>query len=140
LVRKPAVGVFGYSDEDGTEAIGLTGKLDRAEIDARVRRITDLVEELTAQRAEDRIGERVEVLLTEDLSAEEGSGVWVGHAAHQDPDADGTTTVVGVPADAIAGRLLAAEVLGTEGVDLVARALSPAGAAAGTAGAAAVGR
>ena len=54
--------------------MGLPGKLDQAEIDARVRRITDLVEELTAQRAEDRIGERVEVLLTEDLSADRGPG------------------------------------------------------------------
>jgi tRNA A37 methylthiotransferase MiaB len=106
----------------------LPGKLDQAEIDARVRRITDLVEELTAQRAEDRIGERVEVLLTEDLSADEGPGTWAGHAAHQDPDADGTTTITGVPADAVAGWIVAAEVVGTEGVDLIAaaRVLSPA--------------
>jgi tRNA A37 methylthiotransferase MiaB len=124
--RLDAVGVFGYSDEEGTEAIGLPGKLDQAEIDARVRRITDLVEELTAQRAEERIGDRVEVLLTEDLSAEEGPGVWLGHAAHQDPDADGTTTLAGVPDGAVAGELVAAEVVGTEGVDLVARALVPA--------------
>jgi ribosomal protein S12 methylthiotransferase len=124
--RLDAVGVFGYSDEEGTEAMRLTGKLDQAEIDARVRRITDLVEELTAQRAEDRIGDRVQVLLTEDLSAEAGPGTWLGHAAHQDPDADGTTTVAGVPADAVAGQLLGAEVIGTEGVDLVARALVPA--------------
>jgi MiaB/RimO family radical SAM methylthiotransferase len=117
--RLDAVGVFGYSDEEGTEAIGLPGKLDQDEIDARVRRITDLVEELTAQRAEDRIGERVEVLLTEDLSDLEGPGVWSGHAAHQDPDADGTTTVTGVPEDAVAGTILAADVVGTEGVDLV---------------------
>ncbi|MFD2093845.1 30S ribosomal protein S12 methylthiotransferase RimO [Blastococcus deserti] len=132
--RLDAVGVFGYSDEEGTEAMGLPGKLDQAEIDARVRRITDLVEELTAQRAEDRIGERVDVLLTEDVSAEEGPGVWIGHAAHQDPDADGTTTVAGVPADAVAGRLLAAEVVATDGIDLVARALAPAGIAFGTPG------
>ena len=131
--RLDAVGVFGYSDEEGTEAVTLDGKLDQAEIDARVRRITDLVEELTAQRAEDRIGERVEVLLTEDLSAEEGPGTWAGHAAHQDPDADGTTTVAGVPADAVAGQLLTAEVVGTEGIDLVARALAPA-LASGTTG------
>jgi len=124
--RLDAVGVFGYSDEEGTEAMRLPGKLDQAEIDARVRRITDLVEELTAQRAEERIGDRVEVLLTEDLSATEGPGTWSGHAAHQDPEADGTTTVSGVPADAVAGQLLAAEVVGTEGVDLVARALVPA--------------
>jgi ribosomal protein S12 methylthiotransferase RimO len=123
--RLDAVGVFGYSDEEGTEAVGLPGKLDRAEIDARVRRITDLVEELTAQRAEDRIGTRVEVLLTEDLAAEEGPGTWAGHAAHQDPDADGATTVTGVPADARPGQLLTAEVVGTAGVDLVATALAP---------------
>jgi ribosomal protein S12 methylthiotransferase RimO len=129
--RLDAVGVFGYSDEEGTEAMGLTGKLDQAVIDDRVRRITDLVEELTAQRAEDRIGDRIEVLLTEDLSAEAGpdsgsTGTWLGHAAHQDPDADGSTTVAGVPAEAMPGSLLVAEVVGTEGVDLVARALVPA--------------
>jgi len=118
--------VFGYSDEEGTEAQRLDGKLDQHEIDARVRRITDLVEELTAQRAEDRIGERVQVLLTEDLSATDGPGVWAGHAAHQDPDADGTTTVTGVPPGAVAGAVVAAEVVGTEGVDLVATALAPA--------------
>ena len=131
-----AVGVFGYSDEEGTEAMGLTGKLDQDEIDARVRRITDLVEELTAQRAEDRIGDRVEVLLTEDLSAEAGAGTeapgtWLGHAGHQDPDADGTTTVAGIPADAVPGQLVVAEVVGTEGIDLVARALVPAVSSAG---------
>ena len=128
--RLDAVGVFGYSDEEGTEAVGLPGKLDQDEIDARVRRITDLVEELTAQRAEARIGSTVEVLLTEDLSAGEGPGTWAGHAAHQDPDADGTTTVSGVPADAVAGQVLTATVVDTEGVDLLARALVAADLAA----------
>jgi ribosomal protein S12 methylthiotransferase len=129
--RLDAVGVFGYSDEEGTEAMDLSGKLDQDEIDARVRRITDLVEELTAQRAEQRVGEQVEVLLTDDLAATEGAGTWGGHAAHQDPDADGTTTVSGVPADARAGQLVLAEVVATDGVDLVARALVPALAPAG---------
>jgi ribosomal protein S12 methylthiotransferase RimO len=129
--RLDAVGVFGYSDEEGTEAMDLSGKLDQDEIDARVRRITDLVEELTAQRAEERVGELVEVLLTDDLSATEGAGTWGGHAAHQDPDADGTTTVSGVPADAQAGQLVRAEVVATDGVDLVARVLVPALAPAG---------
>src|SRR3954469_24478330 len=126
--RLDAVGVFGYSDEEGTEAVGLPGKLDQDEIDARVRRITDLVEELTAQRAEERIGERVEVLLLEDL----GDGEWTGSAAHQDPDSDGTTTVTGVPEDVVAGTIVTAEVVGSDGVDLVAAAavvpaLAPAG-------------
>src|SRR4051794_39567464 len=125
--RLDAVGVFGYSDEEGTEAVDLPGKLDQAEIDARVRRITDLVEELTAQRAEERVGERVDVLLLEDL----GDGEWSGSAAHQDPDSDGTTTVTGVPDGAVPGEIVAAEVVGTEGVDLVAAALVPATAPAG---------
>jgi ribosomal protein S12 methylthiotransferase len=123
--RLDAVGVFGYSDEEGTEAIGLPGKLDQAEIDARVRRITDLVEELTAQRAEERIGERVDVLLIEELP----DGGWSGSAAHQDPDADGTTTVSGVPDGAVAGQVVPAQVVGTEGIDLVAHAVVPALAA-----------
>ena len=124
--RLDAVGVFGYSDEEGTEAMTLPGKLDQAQIDARVRRITDLVEELTAQRAEDRIGSRVEVLLTEPLLDRAETGCWIGHAGHQDPDADGTTTVHGVPEQAEVGQLVTAEVTGTEGVDLLARAVVPA--------------
>ena len=71
------------------------------------------------------MGELVDVLLTEDISGTDGPGAWAGHAAHQDPDADGTTTVFGVPDGAVAGQLVRAEVTGTEGIDLVARVLVP---------------
>src|SRR5205085_1254110 len=47
--RLDVVGVFGYSDEDGTEAETFDGKLDEAEIRERVEHLTDLVGELTAQ-------------------------------------------------------------------------------------------
>src|SRR6201999_3651138 len=50
--RLDAVGVFGYSDEDGTDAVNLSGKLAPDEIAARVERITALVDELVVQRAE----------------------------------------------------------------------------------------
>ena len=66
-------------------------------------------------------------LLLEDL----GDGEWTGSAAHQDPDSDGTTTITGVPSDARPGEVVAAEVVGTEGVDLVAAAVVPALAPAG---------
>jgi MiaB/RimO family radical SAM methylthiotransferase len=118
--RLDVVGVFGYSNEDGTEAETYAAKLPDDVIAERLDRVGRLVEELTAQRAEERIGEPVEVLLTEDLTVEEGPGVWLGSAAHQDPDSDGTTTVFGVPEDAVAGQVVAAEVTGTEGIDLVA--------------------
>jgi MiaB/RimO family radical SAM methylthiotransferase len=107
--RLDAIGVFGYSDEDGTEAEGLSGKVDPDEVERRVQRITALAEELTSQRAEERIGEVV-VVLIESADGE-------GRAAHQAPDVDGTTTVRG---DVRVGDIVQAVVVGTDGVDLVA--------------------
>jgi ribosomal protein S12 methylthiotransferase len=107
--RLDAIGVFGYSDEDGTEAESLPDKVDPDEVAARVARLTALAEQLTAQRAEERIGEVVEVLIEHD----DGEG----RAAHQAPDVDGTTTVVG---DVRVGDIVRATVVATEGVDLVA--------------------
>ncbi|MGW1341529.1 MiaB/RimO family radical SAM methylthiotransferase [Kribbella sp. NPDC002412] len=58
-----AIGVFGYSDEDGTEAETYDGKLDEDTIAARLDRVTRLAEDLTSARAESRIGELVEIIL-----------------------------------------------------------------------------
>ncbi len=114
--RMDVTGVFGYSDEDGTEAATYDGKLDEDEVRARVEHVTGLVEELTAQRAEDRIGEEVEVLV-ESLD----DGDVAGRAAHQGPEVDGTTYLVR-PGPRI-GDLVRAVVIDSEGVDLFAREL-----------------
>src|SRR5688500_18111469 len=53
--RLDAVGVFGYSDEDGTEAAGFDGKVGAATVRRRVDRIASLADELCAQRAEERV-------------------------------------------------------------------------------------
>ncbi len=58
--RLDAIGIFGYSDEDGTEAASLDGHVDPAEIARRADDLSDLAEELMAQRAADRHGETVE--------------------------------------------------------------------------------
>jgi tRNA A37 methylthiotransferase MiaB len=111
--RLDAIGVFGYSDEEGTEAAGFAGKLDPDEIAARVERISALADELVAQRAEERVGTRVEVLV-EDVDDEV-----VGRAAHQGPDVDGVVRLVG--ADHVPrGRIVPALVTDSDGVDLVA--------------------
>ncbi|HEX5535099.1 MAG TPA: 30S ribosomal protein S12 methylthiotransferase RimO [Actinomycetales bacterium] len=107
------VGVFGYSDEDGTEAADLDGKLDAQEIDARVAEATALVEELTTQRAEARIGDTVTVLVDEI----DEDGVPFGRAEHQGPDVDGVTQLT---RPAPVGELVTARVVDSEGVDLVA--------------------
>ena len=54
--RLDAIGVFDYSDEDGTEAAGLPGKVSAATVTRRYDRISALAEELCNQRAEERIG------------------------------------------------------------------------------------
>jgi tRNA A37 methylthiotransferase MiaB len=112
--RLDAIGVFGYSDEDGTEAESLPDKVDEDEVARRVMRLTALAEELTAQRAEERIGETLDVLIESD----EGDGVFEGRAAHQAPDVDGTTLVTGTGLRA--GDIVRAVVVDTAGVDLVA--------------------
>jgi ribosomal protein S12 methylthiotransferase len=118
--RLDAIGVFDYSDEDGTEAAGLPGKVSEDTIKRRYGRISDLADELCAQRAEDRLGSIVEVLV--DTVAD---GEIEGRAAHQAPEVDGSTTLVAGAegADVAAlrpGDFVRARVTGTEGVDLVA--------------------
>ncbi|MET9021327.1 30S ribosomal protein S12 methylthiotransferase RimO [Actinopolymorpha sp. NPDC004070] len=133
--RLDVVGVFGYSDEDGTEALGYDGKLDEDEIAARAARVGELAEELTAQRAEDRIGEVVDVLVESvdpddsddsDDSDDRRGGSVEGRAAHQGPEVDGTIRVLGVNGVGV-GDFVRALVVDTEGVDLVAEALPGAG-------------
>ncbi|MDT4996439.1 MAG: ribosomal protein methylthiotransferase [Pseudonocardiales bacterium] len=113
-----AVGVFGYSDEDGTEAAQLDGKHDEEEIRARTDHVIGLAEQLTAQRAERRIGQPIEVLL-ESIDGE----VAEGRAAHQGPEVDGSTVLTGVSSSARIGDLVRATVVASSGVDLVAAAV-----------------
>ena len=123
--RLDAVGVFGYSDEDGTEAAGLSGKVGAATVRRRYARISALVEELTAQRAADRVGQTVEVLVDR-----VSDGEIEGRAAHQAPEVDGSVLLVPGEPDGYApalvpGDLVRAVVTGSAGVDLTARVLAP---------------
>ncbi|BDM71827.1 ribosomal protein S12 methylthiotransferase RimO [Streptomyces nigrescens] len=117
--RLDAIGVFGYSDEDGTEAASYENKLDPDEVAERLARVSRLAEELTAQRAEERIGETVRVLVDRD---DEEDGL-VGRAAHQAPETDGVT-LLSTGQELSPGRMVEAKVVASEGVDLVAEVLS----------------
>jgi ribosomal protein S12 methylthiotransferase len=118
--RLDVVGVFGYSDEEGTAAAGLPGQIGQSRIDRRLATISDLVEQLTAARAEERIGTEVEVLVETlpagDVHAHE---LVEGRAAHQAPEIDGSCTVrVPLGKRLSIGDLVRARVTGTAGVDL----------------------
>ena len=111
--RLDAVGVFAYSDEDETEAAGLDAKVPEDVIEARRSRIVDVVDELMEQRAAERIGESVRVLVE---SVDDG--VRCGRAAHQGPD-DGACLLVN--SDAEVGEWVDGHVVENEGVDLWVR-------------------
>ena len=119
--RLDAIGVFGYSAEDGTEAASLPGELPEDEVAARVEELASLADELMAQRAADRVGEVADVLIDEDL----GGGRYLGRSAHQAPEVDGTTEIAGAQAGqppVAVGDLVSVVVTGSDGVDLVADA------------------
>ena len=109
-----AVGVFGYSDEDKTEALDLADKVDADVIAQRVETLSALADEMVSLRAQARIGENVRVLI-EDAELQEG------RAAHQGPEVDGTTTFIGT--NFAVGQYVDAVVIDSMGADLVAKPL-----------------
>lgn len=119
--RLDAIGVFGYSNEEGTEAAAFDDQLPEAVIAERVRLVSDLADELMAQRAEERIGEIVEVLI-EEVGVDELGPFALGRAGHQGPD--DAATIIRNPSEAHAiGAFVRARVIDTDGADLVAESL-----------------
>ena len=119
--RLDAIGVFGYSDEDGTLAHGMDGHVPQDVIDQRVAAILDLTTWLTDARAADRVGEQVQVLV------ESIDDVITGRAAHQGPEVDGTTTLTWPErvTPPVVGDIVDAVVTATDGVDLIAQPMDP---------------
>ncbi len=109
-----AIGVFGYSDEDNTEALDLSDKVADEVIKERVETLSRLADEMVSARAAARIGETVRVLI-EDAELQEG------RAAHQGPEVDGTTSFIDTEFEV--GQYVDAVVVDSMGADLVARPL-----------------
>ena len=106
-----AIGIFGYSDEDNTEALGLAHKVPEEIIRERVESLSTIADEMVANRAQSRIGQSVRVLI-EDAELQEG------RAAHQGPEVDGTTSFIGT--DFAVGEYIDAVIVDSIGADLVA--------------------
>ena len=111
-----AIGVFAYSDEEGTEAAGLDAHLDQAEIAARTSSVAQWADTVTALRAMQRIGSRVEVLVEGDEDA-----MAVGRAAQQGPE-DGRSYLRRLPMGVdqpVSGQILRGRVVDSDGVDWI---------------------
>jgi len=109
-----AIGIFGYSDEDNTEALDLSDKVAEDVIRQRVESLSSLADEMVSLRASARIGENVRVLI-------EDSELQEGRAAHQGPEVDGTTSFIDTNFEV--GQYIDAVIIDSMGADLVARAL-----------------
>ena len=109
-----AIGIFGYSDEDNTEALDLSDKVDEDLIKSRVESLSSLADEMVSMRASARIGENVRVLI-------EDSELQEGRAAHQGPEVDGTTSFIDT--NFAVGQYIDAVIIDSMGADLVARPL-----------------
>jgi ribosomal protein S12 methylthiotransferase len=115
MAQLDAIGVFGYSDEDKTEAADLGNKVAPELIAERVSELSTLVDELITQRSEMRIGEQIRVLI-EDADEQEG------RAEHQGPDVDGSTFVKSRNKYRV-GEYVDAVVSDVSGVDLIAQVI-----------------
>ena len=114
MAKLDAVGIFGYSDEDNTEALDLSDKVPEEIIRQRVETLSSLADEMVSVRAQARIGENVRVLI-EDAELQEG------RAAHQGPEVDGTTSFIDTHFEV--GQYIDAVIIDSMGADLVAKAL-----------------
>lgn len=102
-----AIGVFGYSDEEGTEALQFDDHIDSDEIDLRVDTLAAVAEEVMAQRAAERVGQTVRVI------------VEAGKTQFQGPE-DGSTRLLG----AAHGPVTVARIVASDGADLTAEVMS----------------
>jgi len=101
-------GFFSFSDEQGTYASGLEGKIDRSLIIERLKELSCLQDEITSSKRDALIGERISVLV-------DSHGI--GRTYREAPEIDG---VVSVPDSCQVGEFTDLIVKGSLGPDLEA--------------------
>jgi ribosomal protein S12 methylthiotransferase len=101
-------GFFSYSEEAGTYAIDLDGKVDAALVAERLAELRSLQDEITAAKRDDLIGREVVVLV---------DAVAVGRSHREAPEIDG---VISVPDDLPVGSFHKLTVVDALGPDLMA--------------------
>jgi ribosomal protein S12 methylthiotransferase len=111
------LGVFLYSEEEGTPSARMQPRIDRATAEHRRRLLLDLQSDILARRQEQRIGETIGVVVER---TEEGD-TW-GRSEWDAPEVDCAVRLEGE----VSSPMVRARCTGVEGVDLVAEALSTA--------------
>lgn len=117
-VRFDRLGVFRYSDEEGTAAFALPGKVPRAVARRRYRELAALQRGIMAEKLAAQVGHEADVLVDAAMGRERSQG----RLASQAPEIDGVTFLRGRAAP---GDLVRARISGVRGgVDLEAEVLT----------------
>ncbi len=120
------LGVFSYSDEEGSGAHGLEGKLTKRMIEARRKRLMKLQQSISRKAKREWIGRKVELLA--EGESEETPLLWEGRTQFHAPEIDGKVYIndFGDLGGLEAGRFYKAEITEAHDYDLVARIVSSA--------------
>ncbi len=120
------LGVFGYSDEEGSAAFPLEGKLAKRTIESRKRRLMKLQQSISKRAKQQWVGREL-VLLAEGES-EETPLLWEGRTQFHAPEIDGKVYIndFGDLEAPEPGRFYRAEITEAHDYDLVARIVSTA--------------
>ncbi len=118
------LGVFSYSDEDGSAAHALDGKLTRRTIEARRRRLMKLQQSISRRARQQWLGR--ELTLLAEGESEETPLLWEGRTEFHAPEIDGKVYIndFGDLQALEPGRFYRAEITGAHDYDLVARIIS----------------
>jgi ribosomal protein S12 methylthiotransferase len=108
-MRFERLGVFRYSDEEGTAAARLTPKVSRRVAEARRARLMAIQARIVEEQGRNLIGSVQDVLI--DGPVPETPGIWCGRTAGHAPEVDGTVFVRGgglLPGTMVRARIQAA--------------------------------
>ena len=118
------VGVFTYSDEEGTPAFELPDKVDPKIAKQRQGRLMKEQARISRRKNRSRIGETVSVIF--EGEANESELLWQGRMETQAPDIDGCVLINDVPEGVVpvAGDIVNVEITEAQEYDLVGRIVS----------------
>lgn len=112
------VGLFTYSNEDGTPAVDLGDHVAQELADERLEDVADVVNRASDQRAAARVGDHLTVI----VEAVDDDEAW-GRSHREAPESDGEVQLVaadGGRAEVAVGDVVVVTVIQSDGVDLVA--------------------
>jgi ribosomal protein S12 methylthiotransferase len=113
------VGVFTYSDEEGTPAFQLPDKVDKRTAARRRDRLMKEQSRISAAKNRDRVGQRYRVLF--EGESEESGLLWQGRLEGQAPEIDGCVLINDAPESTtpMAGDFVTVEITEAHEYDLV---------------------